>query len=121
MEQGEQHAHRHREHKAEADIVVHELGHQQAAEQRAEEPEAHGDGQRELFQRLADSVHPIVDDAAGEDDHIGQRPRSDGRVYVGQRGRQGDGMAVDRDGLEPQQLKERTHKDERAHGEDVSA
>ena len=71
MKQGEQNAHQHRQYVTQLHIVIDQLRYQQAAEQRAEQTEAHGNGQRELLQGLAHALQTVARDPAGEDHKIG--------------------------------------------------
>ena len=120
MEQGEQHAHHHGQNKTQSNIVIHQLRYQQSAEQRAEEPEAHGNGQGELFQRFSHALHAVARDAAGEDRQVGEGPQGNGGVDIGQGRGQGNGVAVDRNGLEPQKLKQRSYEYVGPGGKDIS-
>ena len=71
MKQGEQNAHQHRQHIAQLHIVIDQLRYQQAAEQRAEQTEAHGNRQREFLQCAAHALQTVARDPAGEDHKIG--------------------------------------------------
>ena len=117
MEQREQHAHHHRHNEAQGHIIVHQLRHQQAAEQRTEHTEAHGDGQGEILEGLARALCTVGHDAAHQDHAVGQAAQGDSRVHVRQRGRQRDGVSARGDGLEAEQLKQRTHEDVHARAD----
>ena len=89
MQNREQNAHKHRQHEAQRNRVVHQFRHQQTAQQRAEKSEAHGDGQGKLFQREQDAASAIAGNAAGHDDAVGHQTHRNCRVDVRQRRRQG--------------------------------
>ena len=121
MEHGEQHGDDHRQHKAHGHIVINQLRHQQAAEQRAEQSEAHGQRQGEVLQGLACALCAVGHDAAHQDHAVGQAAQGDGGIHVGQRRGQRDGVSAGGDGLEAEQLEQRADKNIHASAENVRA
>ena len=90
-----------------------------AAEQCAEETEAHGDGQGELLQRTANALEAVPGNTAGEDYKIGQAAQCNGAIDIGQGSGQCNGCAADADGLYTEQLKQGPYKDVYACGKNV--
>ena len=82
MQQGEQHGHDDRQHKAQLGVVVDQFRDQQAAEQCAEQSKAHGNQQGDFLQGTADPPQAVPCDGAGENDQIGQHAQHDGRVHI---------------------------------------
>lgn len=80
-----------------------------------------GDGQGEILEGLARALCTVGHDAAHQDHAVGQAAQGDSRVHVRQRGRQRDGVSARGDGLEAEQLKQRSHEDVHARAEDVCA
>ena len=121
MQNREQNAHKHRQHEAQRNRVVHQFRHQQTAQQRAEKSEAHGDGQGKFFQREQDAASAIAGNAAGHDDAVGHQPHRNCRIDVRQRRRQGHRHSLRRHALNAQQFKERTNRDVHSRAEYVHA
>ena len=121
VEQGEQYAYNDGQNKAQSHVIVYQLRHQQSAEQCAEQPEAHGDGQRKLLERFADSLRAVSGDGAGDNDQKGKGSHTDGGVDIREGGGQGDGVSQCGDGLNAQQLEKRSHKDVGSGAKDVRA
>ena len=121
MEQREQHADDYGHAYTQKDGVIDELGDEQTRKQCAEQTEAHGYGEGELFERPSKSPHAVGGYAAAEDDKVGQKAHGYRRVYV-RKGR-GHAYRLTRDGdhLHAEELEQRSHKYVAACGEYVAA
>ena len=121
MQQGEEHADCDGQNYAERDGVIHELGDEKSAEERAEETEAHGHGQREFLNRPAESPEAVGRNAAAHYEQIGKTAHCNGRVYVRKGRGKGNGIAVDGYELYAEQLEQRAETYVAACGKYVAA
>ena len=121
MQKSEQHSDKYGQDKAECEVIVNKLCDEHSGQQRAEESEAHRDGQREVFERAPHSPEPGPGDAAGQNDEIGKESQRDRGIDVRKRRRQRDRHSARRLHGNAHQLEQRPHKDIDARRKDVCA
>ena len=121
VHQREQHADNDGQDKGERDIVVHELRHEHAAQQRAEQTEAHRNGQGEFLEREQQPASLVCSNTADEDKGIAEAPQGDRAVDVGEGGGQRDAGVIDRLPGNADELKERSEEDISARRKDIGA
>ena len=119
MQDGEEHAHDDGQHEGEREIGIDELGDEQPRQKRAEETEAHGDGQGKLFQRPPHAAESVGKDAAREDDEIGKTPHHDRAVDVGKGRGQRNGSPRRRHPRDADELKQGADADVRPRRKEV--
>ena len=121
VQERKQHADDDGKHKGERKVVVDEFGHEHAAQQRAKQTEAHGNGQRELLEGTKQSPALVRADAADEDEGVAEAPQRNRAVDVRKRCRQRNARPVCRLPRDADQLKQRSEKDIDARREDIRA
>ena len=119
VQDGEEHAHDDGKHKGEREIGIDKLRDEEPRKKGAEETETHGDGQGKFLQRPPHAAESVGEDAAREDDEIGQTPHHDRPVDVGKGRGQGDGSPRRRHPRDADELDEGADADVRPRRKEV--